>query len=109
MKSFEDHEVLSKSMRLGRIRLEHKIFFGPIKLEMIYDVKYDDDGKVVKYKARLVVKGHGGNMIQNIHFGKTYSITPSSNTLRLFCALTILHGFKRSSFDKEVAHLNTLC
>jgi len=103
-KSLEDLKVLSHEHRLEDIR-KMGISSTPVPLRMLYDVKYNPDGTLNKYKCREVLQGHKGYMRRGEHFTNTFSASPNPGTTRLIQAIMIGTGLSRLSWDIATAYL----
>lgn len=76
----------------------------PIPLSQALDYKFDKNGDISRYKTRLPLAGHAGNMQKGVHFKETYAPTPSQNSSRLLQALMVLYRLKRLTFDVAQAY-----
>ncbi|KAE9354977.1 hypothetical protein PR003_g3065 [Phytophthora rubi] len=70
----------------------------------IFALKYDENGNVTRYKARLVALGY--LQTQGIDYTHTYSPVASMNTIRVFLAVCCQRHFLIRQFDIETAFLN---
>ena len=50
----------------------------PINLSVVLDLKYTD-GVLSRYKTRMALAGHSGNMQRGVHYDKTFSPSPNAN------------------------------
>lgn len=70
----------------------------------VFSRKYDENGNVIRHKARLVAQGflqtHG------VDYFHTYSPVASINSIRVFLALCCSKGLKIRQFNVETAFLN---
>ena len=83
-------------------RLEAKS--PPIPLGWVFTYKFDEDGYLVRFKARLVVRGN-----QQPYTGKdTYASTLAARTLRVLLALMAKFGLEAMQFDVITAFINAL-
>ena len=83
--------------KTGRVR--------PIPLSVVLDHKYTD-GVLSRYKTRMALAGHSGNMQKGVHFDKTFAASPNSNSSRLLQALMVYRRWKRLSFDIKQAYIH---
>ena len=75
-----------------------------VPLGIYLSEKYDENGNLVKEKARAAIKGHSGNMQQGIHYFETYAATPQPETARLLICISLRHNWKRKAWDVELAY-----
>ena len=66
--------------------------------------KFDADGRLVKYKARLVAQGYSQQY--GIDFRKTYSPVVNAASLRLLLAISANKGCAVDSLDMSTTFLN---
>ena len=72
-------------------------------------MKYSD-GVFDKYKTRLVLLGHPGNVQPGQHWeGSKHAGTPSIDIARIFVALCVYFGWIPDYFDAKTAFLNGRC
>ena len=76
----------------------------PITCRWAYDLKRDKNGKVVLYKARLVV--HGFKQVAGIDFNKTFSSTAQLRTFRFVVSIAVAKGYSMTQYDISQAFLN---
>ena len=69
----------------------------------VYDVKTDSLGRLIKYKARLVVGGH--RQVEGVDFTDTFSPAVSWDSVRLFLALTVKLRLIPLQLDINMAYL----
>jgi hypothetical protein len=70
----------------------------------VYSIKRDQDGKLIKFKARLVALGYSQQ--EGIDFDETYSPVLRYGTLRALIALAAAHGLHMCQMDVITAYLN---
>lgn len=75
-----------------------------IGLKLVYKVKKDSDGKVVKHKARLVAKGYVQK--QGIDFEEVFAPVARMETVRLLITLAAQEGWWLHHMDVKSAFLN---
>lgn len=73
----------------------------------VFKVKTDQDGKVAKYKARLVARGYSQQ--KGIDYHETFAPVGRMTTLRFLVALACKLGLHLRHFDVETAFLNGIC
>ena len=76
----------------------------PITCRWVYDLKRDKDGKVILYKARLVV--HGFKQVAGIDFQKTFSSTAQLRTFRFVVSIAVSKGYSMTQYDISQAFLH---
>jgi len=77
----------------------------PMGMSVVLSHKYTD-GVLMRYKTRLALAGHAGNMKPGEHYDKTFAASPNANTSRLLQALCVYKKWFRYSFDIEQAYLH---
>jgi len=98
LKGLQEAECwIIEPMPLGAIALPCK---------WVYDVKTDDMGRLIRYKARLVVCGN--RQREGVDFSETFSPTVSWDSVRLFLALTVKFGLVPLQLDINMAYLYAL-
>ena len=70
----------------------------------VFRNKMDEDGNMVRKKARIVAKGY--NQEKVIDFGETYAPMARLEVERLLLAYSCMCNFKRSQMDVKSAFLN---
>ncbi len=75
----------------------------PITAKFVFDVKYKEDGTVLKYKARLV--GRGFTQIYGVDYEETFAPTIKYETLRLLLAVAAKLGWHIHQMDVVAAFL----
>jgi len=76
----------------------------PIGNKWVLTQKYDREGKLIKYKARLVVKGCAQR--PGFDFNETYAPVVRIETICAILALVPCKGFKVQQMDVKGAFLN---
>jgi len=72
-------------------------------LKWVFKRKYHSDGKLERYKARLVVKGY--EQKYGIDYGETFSPVIRKESLRLLLALATYYGLQITQMDVKTAFL----
>ena len=70
----------------------------------VFVKKFDEQGQVEKFKARLVVKGY--NQIYGIDFKDTFSPVTTYTTVRVLLAIAAQFGMKVKQLDVKTAFLH---
>jgi transposase InsO family protein len=70
----------------------------------VFDLKYNVDGSVKKYKARLVCQGF--SQTYGVDYFETYAPVVTMVTVRLLIALAASHNWPLHQMDVETAFLN---
>ena len=73
--------------------------------KMLYRRKIGQDGKVEKYKCRLVAQGFW--QVDGIHYTEKYSPTPATASIRMLLAMAAAKDGELRHFDAEQAFLKT--
>jgi hypothetical protein len=74
-----------------------------VPLIWVFTYKFDEDGYLLKYKARLVVRGD----LQD-QYGETYAATLAARLFRALMALACAFGLKAMQYDVPNAFLNAI-
>lgn len=83
---------------------DHGITTNPIPFSVCLTYKFDENGQINRYKTRLALAGHRGNMQQGIHFDRTYSSTPNQHSTKILQALMVKLKLFRLAFDIKQAY-----
>ncbi|GJS49538.1 zinc finger, CCHC-type containing protein [Tanacetum coccineum] len=75
-----------------------------IGLKWVFKTKRDADGKIIKYKARLVAKAYVQE--QGIDFDEVFAPVARIETVRLILALAAYHGWQVHHLDVKSAFLH---
>ncbi|CAN0435295.1 unnamed protein product, partial [Ascophyllum nodosum] len=70
---------------------------------MLYQAKIGQDGKVEKYKCRLVAQGFW--QVEGVHYTEKYSLTPATASIRMLLAMAAAKDGELRHFDAEQAFL----
>ena len=74
-----------------------------VSTKMLYKRKIGQDGKVEKYKYRLVAQGFW--QVEGVHYTETYSPTPVTASIRMLLAMAAAKDGELRHFDAEQAFL----
>jgi hypothetical protein len=77
---------------------------GAIGLKWVFKVKRDEQGNVVRHKARLVVKGYAQH--QGIDYDEVFAPVARMETIRLVLAVAAQKGWQVHHMDVKTAFLN---
>ena len=75
-----------------------------IKTRFVFDIKHDAEGKMTRYKARLVAQGF--NQVPGRDFDETWAPVPSAATTRALFAVAAASGWEVHHVDVKTAFLN---
>jgi hypothetical protein len=75
-----------------------------IRLKWVFKVKHNEQGAVVKYKARLVVQGYAQR--RGIDYDEVFAPVARLDTVRLLISLAALKGWEVHHMDVKSAFLN---
>jgi hypothetical protein len=75
-----------------------------IRTRWVFHNKQDQDGIVVRNKARLVAQGY--TQIEGLDFNKTYALVARLETIRILLAYACAHNIKLYQIDVKSAFLN---
>ena len=76
----------------------------PLKGRWIYKLKTDPEGKIIKFKARWVVKGY--NQIEGVDYLDTFSSTCRPESYRIIFILAVNQGWRLSQYDVKNAFIH---
>jgi len=75
-----------------------------IGTKWVFQNKLNEDGEVVRNKARLVIKGY--SQVEGINFEETFSLVARIEAVRLFLAFASFRDFKVYQMDVKSVLLN---
>ncbi|KAK4857146.1 hypothetical protein QYF36_025054 [Acer negundo] len=75
-----------------------------IGTKWIYRNKSNEDGNIVRNKARLVAQGY--SQIEGINFEETFAPVARLKSIRLLLSISCVHKFKLHQMDVKSAFLN---
>ena len=76
----------------------------PIGSKWLYKTKFNADGSIDKYKAKLVAKGYSQK--EGIDYEDTFTPVAKMNTIRIMIALATKYDWKLHQLDVKLAFLN---
>ena len=76
-----------------------------IDSKRVFKIKYNTDGSINKYKARLCARGF--SQIKGIDYDNTWAPTGRYNSLRLFLSLVVFNNLDLNVVDVVTAFLNS--
>lgn len=76
----------------------------PVGLKWVYKLKKDTKGKIMKHKARFIVKGYVQQ--QGIDFDEVFAPVARMETVLLLLALAAQQGWQVHHLDVKSAFLN---
>lgn len=100
MKQEMDAVEKNNTWKLSELPPGHKA----IGLKWIYKLKRDKNGKIVKYKARIVAKEYVQKW--GVDFEEIFAPVTRLETVRLLLALAAKHGWEVHHLDVKTAFLN---
>ena len=97
IKNFYDNDVMTFLKHLPRGA-------KPTSVKWVYSIKKDENGNLVKFKARLVARGF--TQKKGVNYELTYSPTLSLDSLKLIIALASKFKWNLMQLDIKAAYLN---
>ncbi|MBW0537727.1 hypothetical protein O181_077442 [Austropuccinia psidii MF-1] len=97
LKSLEDMGVWSEVKR----PIDKQI----LGTRWVFATKSNQQGELIRYKARLVVQGHC--QVKGINFEETFAPTPTFATLRSVFAIASAYRWRVTTFDVMTAYLHS--
>ena len=76
----------------------------PIGVKWVFRVKKEKEGKIMRYKARLVVKGYAQK--EGIDYGEVFSPVTRMESLRILIAIAAQERWELHHLDVKTAFLN---
>jgi hypothetical protein len=99
------HEELNKFTRNQVWELvERPKNYNMIGTKWVFRNKLDQDGMVVRNKARLVAQGY--TQVEGLDFGETYAPVARLEAIRILLAYACAHNIKLYQIDVKSAFLN---
>jgi hypothetical protein len=99
------HEELNNFTRNQVWELvERKKNYNVINTKWVFRNKQDQDGVVVRNKARLVAQGY--TQVEGLDFGETYAPVARLEAIRILLAYVFAHNIKLYQMDVKSAFLN---
>ncbi|KAI7948485.1 hypothetical protein MJO29_010150 [Puccinia striiformis f. sp. tritici] len=107
----EEHWLMAVEVELNNIT-RHEVWVvapltpgaKPLDTVWVFKRKFDADGDLLKYKARLCVRGF--RQIEGTDYGATFAPTGRPTTLRLIMGLGAVNDFEIHQMDVKCAFLN---
>jgi hypothetical protein len=75
-----------------------------IGTKWVFKNKQEEDGEVVRNKARLIAQGF--SQVEGLDFGETFAPVARLETIRILLAFAASKGFKLYQMDVKSAFLN---
>jgi hypothetical protein len=75
-----------------------------IEIKWVFRNKQDQDGLVVRNKARLIVQGY--TQVKGLNFGETYALVTILEAVRILLAYACAHNIKLYQIDVKSVFLN---
>lgn len=100
IESIKGHGTLSREIEKPKDLTDNEI----ITAKFVFDIKYDENGDFVAYKARLVARGF--TQIHGVNYEDTFAPTMAFDALRIILAIAAKKGWRVRQLDVVTAFLN---
>ena len=103
------HQAVQKELRSTHYKRTWELLPLPSKVSNVIDskwvfkVKYDEEGGVTKFKARLVARGF--SQVYGVDYEETYAPTVHYSSLLVLFAITARQGWHLHQLDVVSAYL----
>ena len=72
----------------------------PINCKWVYQVKYNTDGSVQRYKDRLVI--HGDHEVKGFDYNETFAPVTKMTSARIFLFVAVAKGWEQHQMDMQM-------
>jgi len=94
------HKDLGTWLKTNGNSKKHKA----VKTRFVFDIKHDAEGKMTRYKARLVAQGF--NQVHGRDFDETWALVPNAATTRSLFSVVAARGWEVHHVEVKTAFLN---
>jgi hypothetical protein len=98
----EEMESLDKNEALDLVEFPTGI--NPIESKWVFKKKLNAEGKVEKYKCRLVAKGY--SQVEGIDFGEIFSLVAKLTFIIFMLSVVVLFDFEIEQMDVKTTFLH---
>ena len=84
--------------------VDHSLKMKVLRGKWVFKLKWDQDGNVIKFKVRYVIKGYMQRF--GIDYTNTYANVADIDIIQLLLAMTYFYNWECDTIDIVIAFLN---
>ena len=106
LSAFDKYDVIEHNISRSELAVRG-IDGKTIPLQLLYEVKKNEDGSYLKHKCRCILLGHQGFLTAGLDFEETYAPAPEHFSNLFLQAYALTQDWKRDGFDISTAYLQS--